>query len=166
MMVAKKIGLATSAIFVVKVCSNNGASGFSSLFFRMVSSITMAPSTIIPKSIAPKDNRLAGISVKCINIKAINNESGMVMATNRAPRQLPRKRISTRMTSTIPSSSVLDTVCRVLSTRLVRSRTTCILTSFGRILLLSSSTAAFTPANTLEGFSCFNSNTMPSILSE
>ncbi|MNV23120.1 hypothetical protein D3C71_1141220 [compost metagenome] len=164
--VAKNMGLATSAIFCAIVFSCSRPSGSSSLFLRMVSSITMAPSTIIPKSIAPKESKLAGIWVKCIRIKAINKDNGIVMATKSAPRQLPRKIIRTKITKIIPSRRVLETVCRVLSTKLVLSSTTCIFTSSGRIFSFSSCTVAFTPANTSEGFSFFNSRTIPSILSE
>ena len=53
------------------------------------------PSTMMPKSIAPSESRLAGMLVRCIRMKAISSDSGMVMATMSAPRTLPRNRIST-----------------------------------------------------------------------
>ena len=160
------MGLATSEIFCAIVFSCSRLSGSSSLFLRMVSSITMAPSTIIPKSIAPKESKLAGIWVKCMSINAINKDNGIVMATRSAPRQLPRKMMRTKITRIIPSKRVLETVCSVLSTKLVLSSTTCIFTPSGRIFSFSSSTVAFTPAKTAEGFSFFNRSTIPSMLSE
>ena len=43
-----------------------------------------------------------------------SSESGMVMATSRETRQLPRKTTSTSTTSIIPAKSVCDTVCKVV----------------------------------------------------
>jgi len=100
--VAKNIGFATSATRFAIPASSNGSFGVSSRFFKMVSIITIVPSTIIPKSIAPSDNRLAGILVSHIKIKAISNEIGIVIVASNAPLGLPRKIISTPITSNIP----------------------------------------------------------------
>ena len=140
-MVEKRIGRPTSLARCAMLFSSRYCLGLSSRFLRIVSSITIAPSTIIPKSIAPSDRRLAGISVRCIRIKAISNDTGIVIDTNNAPRQLPRNRISTRNTKAIPISKVWDTVLKVVSTKLVRSKKVCILTPSGNVSLFNSSTA-------------------------
>ena len=79
------------------------------------------------------ERRLAGISVRCIRIKAISKDAGMVIETSNAPRQLPKNRISTITTNAIPINSVWETVSKVVSTRLVRSRKVCIRTPSGKI---------------------------------
>ena len=76
---------------------------------------------MIPKSIAPSESRLAGISVSHIRIKAVNNDIGMVMVANSAPRGLPKKIISTPITNKIPKESVCEMVFNVASTSSVRS---------------------------------------------
>ena len=88
---------------------------------------------MIPKSMAPSDRRLAGISVRCIRIKAISKDTGMVIETSNAPRQLPKNKISTITTNAIPINSVWETVSKVVFTRLVRSRKVCIRTPSGKI---------------------------------
>ena len=80
--------------------------------------------------------------VRCIRIKAISSESGIVIATNSAPRQLPKKRIKTSTTKTIPSINVCETVCKVVFTNSVRSMKGWMRVPSGRISLFSSSTAA------------------------
>ena len=164
--VEKKIGRATSVVRRRIDSSVSNSSGCRSRFLRTVSIITIAPSTRIPKSIAPSESRLAGISVSCIRIKAINRDNGMVSATSNAPRQLPRNRISTSTTSTIPSNRVWETVCKVVSTRLVRSIKTCRWVPLGNVSLFSSSTARCTPSSTCEGFSPRSICTIPSTPSE
>ena len=96
MVTEKKISRPTSCaannvIFTMPCC-------FSSMeavrYFRIrCSAITHAPSTIIPKSMAPSDSKLAGIPVKRISINANSREDGMVSATTNALRILPRKNI-------------------------------------------------------------------------
>ncbi len=87
----------------------------------MCSTITSVPSTMMPKSSAPRLSRFAGMPVKCMQMKANSSESGIVTAVSSAARTLPRNRNSTATTMTSPSSSVWVTVCSVLSTRSVRS---------------------------------------------
>ncbi len=139
--IEKKIGLpiSTQRFTMFSFCSS--ARGLSSLFLSTVSSITIDPSTIIPKSIAPRERRFAWISVKYMKIKAISSESGIVIAITSALRQLPRNIISTPITSRTPKSRVCETVFRVAFTRWVLSRNICMLTSSGRISLFSSSIA-------------------------
>ena len=87
----------------------------------MCSTITSVPSTMMPKSSAPRLSRFAGMPVKCMQTNANSSDSGIVIAVSSAARTLPRNRNSTATTMTSPSSSVWDTVCSVLSTRSVRS---------------------------------------------
>ena len=98
----------SSAVAVLNLCTKCAA-------------ITQAPSTIIPKSIAPKERRFAGMPISFIRIKANNKENGMVKATTNADRKFPRKSTNTMMTIETPSNKVCETVSRVLSTNDVRS---------------------------------------------
>ena len=159
--VEKNIGRATSFARFAIVLTVSSFSGLSSRFFNIVSIITMAPSTMIPKSIAPKESKFAGMLVTFIKMKAINKEIGIVIATKSAPRQLPNTIIRIRITSPIPSIMVLEIVANVVSTKSVLSRTTWIFTPSGKPLSLSSSTAAFTPSRTFDGFSPFSKRTIP-----
>ena len=65
-----------------------------------------------------------------------------MIATNSAPRQLPKKRIKTSTTKTMPSINVCETVCKVVFTNSVRSIKGWMRVPSGRISLFSSSTAA------------------------
>ena len=53
----------------------------------MFSTITTAPSTRMPKSIAPIDSRLAGTCFKSRQMKAKRSASGMVQATTSPERR-------------------------------------------------------------------------------
>ncbi len=163
--VANRMGLPTCTTRSAIVSSFSNLLGWFSLFLKILSIITIAPSTIIPKSMAPKESRLAGISVKCINIKAISKEIGIVIATKTAPRQLPKNKIKTKTTSPIPSIKVRDTVFNVVSTKSVRSKKAWILTPSGSVSSFNSRTVSFISRRTTDGFSCFNNSTIPSILS-
>ena len=160
--VENRIGRATSVARRTTPSLESSTSGRLSRPLRIVSIITIAPSTSIPKSIAPSDSRLAGISVIFIRIKAINSDNGIVTATSSAPRQLPRNRINTSTTSSIPSNSVCDTVCSVVLTRSVRSMNGWIETPSGNISPFSSSTASCTPCSTCEGVCPRSICTIPS----
>ena len=153
MRVAKKIGLATAAIRSTAVSRLSISVGRSSRRRIIVSIITIDPSTRIPKSMAPSESRLAGTSVKCIRINATSNDIGMAIATRNAARGLPKKQISTAMTSNIPNSNVCETVCKVVFTKWVLSITGLICTPCGNApCVLSSSTAACTCSKTADGF--------------
>ena len=118
----KKIGRATVA---VASSTSRGVSALpspSSNLRRMLSITTIAPSTTMPKSIAPSESRFAGILKWCMQMKAVSSASGIVTATINAARGLPRYSSSTSVTSSMPSSSVLPTVCRVACTSELRSR--------------------------------------------
>ena len=87
----------------------------------MCSTITSVPSTMMPKSSAPRLSRFAGMPVKYMQMKAKSSASGIVIAVSSAARTLPRNNSSMVTITTMPSSSVCDTVCMVLATRSVRS---------------------------------------------
>ena len=87
----------------------------------MCSTMTSVPSTMMPKSSAPRLNRLAGIPVKCMQINANSSESGMVIGRQQRGPHAAEKKNSTIRTMTSPRRAYADTVCSVLSTRSVRS---------------------------------------------
>ena len=69
---------------LVKVLFNKPC--FSLNFRKLASVITTDPSTIIPKSIAPRLKRLAAIDSSCIPIMAKSMENGITIATSRPAR--------------------------------------------------------------------------------
>ena len=87
----------------------------------IVSTMITAPSTRMPKSMAPIDNRPTGMPVAFISTSANSSEKGMVRTTSRASVGLPRKASSTSSTRPMPVTTLCVTVCRVLSTRNSRS---------------------------------------------
>ena len=74
------------------------------------SSITIAPSTSRPKSIAPSDIRLPVTPRRTIPSSAIPIDSGIASAAISAPRQLPSVRNNTTATSSAPSARLMATV--------------------------------------------------------
>ena len=95
---------------------------FSSAILRNTFSTTItAPSTMIPKSIAPSDSRFAGIPLMVSPMNVAISESGISAATMVAERRFPRNRNSTSITSRAPSARFLNTVCSVVSISHVRS---------------------------------------------
>ena len=96
------------------------------------SAITTAPSTMIPKSIAPRDNKLAGIPVNRMMINANNSENGIVKATTNALLKLPKKKIKTRITILTPSNKVFPTVSKEWLIRKLLSYSVLIVTPSGR----------------------------------
>ncbi len=140
--VAKKIGRmtwpaadATSSVLSTVV-------GFASRRRRIASVTTIAPSTMTPKSIAPSENRFAGIFVACIKMNTVTSDSGIVTATTRALRGLPRNRINTMQTRPTPSITVCETLLTVACTRSSRSMYGTMCTSIGPSRLASSATFA------------------------
>ena len=97
----------------------------------MLSTIITAPSTIIPKSIAPKLIRLAQTSKTFISINANNRDNGIVEATIKPPRQLPNKKIRTNITINAPSIRLVATVEVVSAINLLRSNKGSIMTPSG-----------------------------------
>ena len=82
---------------------------------------TTAPSTIRPKSIAPRLMRLAEMRDSTIPVKASSIESGMAEATISPARMLPRKAKRTATTRSAPSSRFVSTVRMTRRTRTARS---------------------------------------------
>jgi len=77
---------------------------------RIRSTMISEPSTIMPKSRAPRLSRFAGMPVKYMQPNANSSASRIVIAVRRAAFTLPRKSSRIRTTITNPSSSVLLTV--------------------------------------------------------
>ncbi len=65
---------------------------------NMFSTITTAPSTMMPKSIAPMESRFAGTWRRSRQMNAKSSESGIVVATINPERTSYRKNISTTST--------------------------------------------------------------------
>ena len=59
---------------------------------KIFSTTITAPSTMMPKSIAPSDRRLAGMPRSLSPTNVLRSESGMMSATIPAERKLPRNR--------------------------------------------------------------------------
>ena len=87
----------------------------------MFSIMMTVESTTMPKSTAPSEMRFADVCVPTRPQKAMSSASGMLIAVMIAARTWPRKRRSTTLTRTIPTSRFSMTVCVVSFTRLPRS---------------------------------------------
>ena len=87
----------------------------------MFSIMTTEPSTIRPKSIAPRLIRFPLSPANRMAVKATNIDRGMAEATINPPRRLPSNRSSTTMTRRPPSARFVATVRIVSLTRSVRS---------------------------------------------
>ena len=90
------------------------------------------PSTIIPKSIAPKLIRLALTPKRFIIPKAKSKESGMAVATISPARRFPKKSTKMKMTISAPSKRFFSTVWMARCTKSVRSKKGSITISSGR----------------------------------
>ncbi len=115
-MIEKKISRPTSCedASVRRMIPAACSSGVASRYRRMMlSTITTAPSTMMPKSMAPRERRFAGIPVTFIMRNAKSMETGIVVATTSADRTLPIKNTKTTTTIVIPSHNVLATVSMV-----------------------------------------------------
>ena len=121
-------GRATSSGALVSVSSRSSfVSGRPNSCWRIASrrmafsTITTEPSTISPKSTAPRLNRLAEMPACNIKSPANSIESGMAAATTKPARRLPRNANRMAMTSSAPASRLCLTVSMTLSTSSVRS---------------------------------------------
>ncbi len=110
---ARFIAVATSAAIPSRVVTEAAA-----MRTRASSSMTIAPSTSKPKSMAPSDIRFPVTPMRTMPITAIAIASGMASATINEPRKLPRVRKRTTTTSNAPSPRLMATV---LSIRLMNS---------------------------------------------
>ncbi|MNI71437.1 hypothetical protein D3C73_1273100 [compost metagenome] len=78
---------------------------------KIPSTITTAPSIIIPKSMAPIESKLAGMPFIFRQINAKSKARGIMMETMSVVRQSAMKRKTIRVTNKIPSSILPITVC-------------------------------------------------------
>ena len=85
------------------------------------STITTAPSMMMPKSMAPIDSRLALMPPRCRQMKAKSSAKGMTLATMTVHRQSRMKRNTTNVTSRMPSNTLCRTVCTLRRTKSSRS---------------------------------------------
>ena len=126
MMIAKAIGFATSfaAASTALVRSTfSPCSRRSAMIRNAFSTITTAPSTIIPIPIAKpaSDMRLADSPAWPMPMNAMSIASGKVTITTMAERSSPRNRNRTIATRIEPSTSARVAVPTALLTRSVRS---------------------------------------------
>ena len=118
--VEKAIGFPTSPT-ALRIRSATLPPAFSPRWRKMFSIMITVESITMPKSTAPSEMRLAGVPVITRPMMATRSASGMFKAVIKAARQLPRKRISTSVTSPMPMSRFSSTVCVVTFTRSPRS---------------------------------------------
>ncbi|GJD73584.1 hypothetical protein CFIICLFH_1813 [Methylobacterium goesingense] len=114
---------------------------------RAFSVMMTAPSTMRPKSRAPRLMRLALMRPWTMPVMVISIATGMTRAVTMAARMLPSSRNRMTMTRAAPSARFLATVRMVASTRTVRLRTVWTSTPGGRVRRISvifASTAAAT----------------------
>ena len=122
--------------------------------------IITAPSTKIPKSKAPRLIRFAQTSKIYIIIKAKSNAKGMVDATIKPPRKLPKKITKTKITISAPIPRFSATVLVVLLIILLRSRKGLMTTPSGNDFCIKA-IRSFTAFITSLEFSPFSIITMP-----
>ncbi len=79
----------------------------------MFSTMTTAPSTTMPKSSAPSDNRLAGMCARSRQMEAKSRAKGMVSETMRAPRTFPQEEKENDHHENDASVRLCSTVCVV-----------------------------------------------------
>ena len=124
MSIENKVGRPTSVVASMMTCRRSASDMSSrSLLKRcMMFSITItAPSTMMPKSMAPKDNKLAGTPMILSPKNVANKDSGMMTTTAKLARRLDKNTYSTKATSKAPSIKLKNTVLSVLPMSQVRS---------------------------------------------
>ena len=97
-----------------------------------LSTMITAPSTIIPKSIAPKLIRFDQTPKTFIMIKANSKDKGIVEATIKPPLKFPKKITRTKITISPPSSRLFRTVPVVLAISFALSKNGTIDTPSGK----------------------------------
>ena len=130
----------------------------------MASTIITAPSTIIPKSIAPKLIKFPLTPKAFIKITAKSMDNGITEATINPARRFPRNNISTNITINAPSNKFLVTVPIALSTNFPLSIKASATTPSGRVLLICS-IFSFTLSTTALEFSPLSISTNPQTIS-
>ena len=108
LLITLKAGIPTSRAFLSSVTNNP-------------STITTAPSIMMPKSIAPIESRFALIPIARRQMKAKSSANGMMIDTTTVVRQSAIKINTMKVTSKIPSIRLRVTVCTARSTRFSRS---------------------------------------------
>ena len=108
LLITLKAGIPTSRAFRSRATNNP-------------STITTAPSIMIPKSIAPIESRFALIPIARRQIKAKSSANGIIMDTITVVRQSAIKINTMKVTSKIPSARLCVTVRTARSTRSSRS---------------------------------------------
>ena len=112
-----RIGLPISVAVMSSVCRKWRISAFrckSRVTCTMTASTkTTALSTMIPKSMAPKDIRFAEIPPKSTRIKANNSDKGIMRVTKNAAIKRLRNTNKIIIISVAPSSILCSTVCTV-----------------------------------------------------
>ena len=88
---------------------------------RQFSTMITAPSTMSPKSSAPRLMRLPLTRASTMPVIVNSIDSGITSVVASAARKLPSSANSTAMTSSAPSNKFVRTVAMVLSTSVVRS---------------------------------------------
>ena len=123
-----------------------------------------APSTMSPKSRAPRLIRFALMRPASIPVAVIIMATGMTSAVMMAARMLPSARNRTAMTRSAPSARFLETVLTVASTRSVRLSSVRAWMPGGRSLLISLILAS-AAAETVRLFSPMSIRAVPSTTS-
>ena len=98
-----------------------------SAFFRVIwnamySTMITAPSIMIPKSMAPRLNKLASTPKMFIKVSAKSKQRGITEATTSPERQLPSNSTTTKTTIKQPKTKFSVTVNVVLPISSLRSR--------------------------------------------
>ena len=122
--IENKVGRPTSlaaSIITLRRSASFMPSFFSASRCMMFSITITAPSTMMPKSIAPRLSRLAGTPMIFRPKNVDSNASGMITTTARLARTFDKNRYSTSATSSAPSTRFLNTVVSVLPISQVRS---------------------------------------------
>ena len=127
---------------------------------RQFSTMITAPSTISPKSSAPRLMRLPGTPNVFIPIAIIRNEKGITRTAISAARQFPRKRNRDAATRSAPSVRFRSTVPTVALTSLARSSATFTSTPGGRVPSIADSFSP-TASATMRLFSPISMSTVP-----
>ena len=104
---------------------------------KTASTIITAPSTIKPKSRAPRLIRFPLTPNIFMRIMAKSMANGITDATIKPARQFPRNNTNTKITIKAPSIRLLRTVWMALLTILVRSRKGSMIMPSGKVFLMS-----------------------------
>ena len=122
--------------------------------------IITAPSTIKPKSSAPKLIRLPSTPNKFIRQIANNNANGITEATINPALRFPSNKTKTKITINAPSNKFLDTVPMALSTNFVLSKNGSTVIPSGNVFSICA-ILVFTLPITFEELAPFSISTIP-----